>query len=184
MANKKSRLVMPDSSARVRTRDRHDFTTRAAGERDFGGLLALFEAVAAERKWIGTEPAFDQELYCRMWREIINGKGGLLSVACDRGNIVGSLCVWASSSGDCDLGMLVSQDRRGQGIGTALLREAFNWAKQHEVPTLTLGVFPHNTAAVSLYKKMGFVETARLERQKRRQTGEIWDVIVMQKPID
>jgi ribosomal protein S18 acetylase RimI-like enzyme len=40
-------------------------------------------------------------------------------------------------------------------------------------------VFPHNSAAVALYKSYGFGETRRYEAFKKRQNGEAWDVILM-----
>ncbi len=156
---------------------------RAAQSQDLEQLLALFDEVAAERKWIATEPGFDKELYRKTWQGIVDGGDGALFVSCDADEIVGSLSIYATQSGEHNLGMLVSQKRRGQGIGTALVREALNWARQHKLPALGLGVFPHNEAAIRLYEKMGFVYMGPREHQMTRQTGETWDVIVMQKTI-
>jgi len=44
---------------------------------------------------------------------------------------------------------------------------------------LSLGVFSHNTAAIELYRKFGFVEEGRRIKQYRRATGELWDSIEM-----
>ncbi len=104
-------------------------------------------------------------------------------VACAGSEVCGSLSLYPDPDGNYDLGMLVSPDRRGEGIGTALLREAFAWAQSHGVPKIVLGVFPHNTAAMSLYKKTGFITVRHLTLPKARQNGEIWDVIVMEKYI-
>jgi hypothetical protein len=38
---------------------------------------------------------------------------------------------------------------------------------------------PWNEAAIALYRKFGFVEEGRLRKQYRRQSGELWDVLVM-----
>src|SRR6185437_9016838 len=43
---------------------------RKLDERDFDALLSLFERVAGERRWIGTEPGFDREQYRRRWRKM------------------------------------------------------------------------------------------------------------------
>jgi RimJ/RimL family protein N-acetyltransferase len=40
-------------------------------------------------------------------------------------------------------------------------------------------VFPHNEAAIRLYRKFGFVEEGRREKQIRRANGEIWDMLEM-----
>lgn len=156
---------------------------RTARSGDFEQLLSLFEAVAAERRWIGTEPGFDKAKYLAAWQDIVNGKGGAHFVAADGNAVVGALSLYPISAGDHDLGILVSRERRGQGIGEMLLHAAFEWAQANDVPKLTLGVFPHNTAAIALYEKTGFVAVGRLERKKIRQTGDVWDVILMEKRI-
>jgi RimJ/RimL family protein N-acetyltransferase len=40
-------------------------------------------------------------------------------------------------------------------------------------------VFPHNTAAIALYRKCGFTEEGRRVKQYRRASGELWDTIMM-----
>jgi RimJ/RimL family protein N-acetyltransferase len=44
---------------------------------------------------------------------------------------------------------------------------------------LSLSVFPHNEAAIALYRKFGFVEEGRRIKQYRRASGELWDAIEM-----
>jgi len=44
---------------------------------------------------------------------------------------------------------------------------------------LSLEVFPHNEAALALYRKFGFVEEGRRVRHYRRESGELWDSVVM-----
>jgi RimJ/RimL family protein N-acetyltransferase len=44
-------------------------------------------------------------------------------------------------------------------------------------------VFTHNTAAIALYRKFGFVEEGRRIRQYRRASGELWDSIIMGLPL-
>lgn len=156
---------------------------RPAQPGDFDQLLSLFDAVALERQWIGTEPGFNKAKYRAAWQSIIDGKGGAHFVAADRDAVIGALSLYPTSAGDHDLGILVSQERRGQGIGEMLLRAAFEWAQAHNVPKMRLGVFPHNTAAIGLYEKTGFVAVGRLEQKKIRQTGDVWDVILMEKQI-
>ena len=48
---------------------------------------------------------------------------------------------------------------------------------------LSLHVFPHNEAAIALYRSAGFVEIERFERDVTRQTGEVWDTIFMRKEL-
>ena len=51
---------------------------------------------------------------------------------------------------------MVSARHRRRGIGTALLREAEEWARAVGVRKLELHVFPHNDAALQLYESCGF----------------------------
>jgi RimJ/RimL family protein N-acetyltransferase len=42
-----------------------------------------------------------------------------------------------------------------------------------------LSVFPHNEAAIALYRKFGFREEGRRVEHIRRASGELWDLIDM-----
>ena len=60
------------------------------------------------------------------------------------------------------LHMSIQPEARGKGIGTALLQSLIAWAKENPViEKLTLTVFAANQPAISLYKKMGFIEEGR-----------------------
>ena len=65
------------------------------------------------------------------------------------------------------------------GQGAQALAAAIEWAREHDVHTLSLDVFPHNAAAIALYRKFGFVEEGRRVKHYRRASGELWDAIEM-----
>ena len=44
---------------------------------------------------------------------------------------------------------------------------------------LKLGVFPHNDAAIALYREFGFGEEGLHPKEVRRASGELWDVLDM-----
>lgn len=56
----------------------------------------------------------------------------------------------------------ICPDYRGQGLGTALMRELLTNARSRSVP-LRLQVLHANQSAKRLYERMGFVEIRRLE---------------------
>ena len=58
------------------------------------------------------------------------------------------------------------------------------WARETGVHKLSLEVFPWNEPAIALYRRFGFVEEGRLRKQYRRQSGELWDVLVMGLVLD
>jgi RimJ/RimL family protein N-acetyltransferase len=63
--------------------------------------------------------------------------------------------------------------------GKYAVAAAVEWARARGLHKLTLSVFPHNDAAVALYRKSGFVEEGRRTRHVRRANGELWDLIEM-----
>lgn len=50
----------------------------------------------------------------------------------------------------------ILQDCTGQRLGTKLLEELENWAREKNLHKLELTVMAHNERAIKLYKKMGF----------------------------
>lgn len=157
---------------------------RLGTEGDIEALLALFDVVAAERVYIGTEPGYDRELYAKRFRDMVaRPEQSPLFVAIENGELAGTLTVWDHAEYGPTLGMMVAPEARGRGIGRALLDKAVEWAARFRMTHLSLLVFPHNEAAVALYRKTGFVEIERYERDVTRQTGEVWDTVLMRKEI-
>jgi ribosomal protein S18 acetylase RimI-like enzyme len=142
-------------------------------------MAELFAAVAAERTWIATEPPVDVEERAAQFARTADAS----VVAVADGQVVGLVHVEASRHGFGDLGMLVHRDWRGRGVGTALLREAIEWARAAGLHKLCLEVFTHNEAAIGLYRACGFVEEGRRPGQYRRASGELWDAIIMGLPL-
>jgi RimJ/RimL family protein N-acetyltransferase len=149
------------------------FAVRAAAEEDRLPLALLFAAIAEERDGIASEPPVDVESRAAAWTL----DGLLIAVAGEE--IIGSLHVDASRFGFGEIGMMVAPDWRGRGVGSALLEAAMHWARERGLHKLSLSVFPHNAAALALYRKFGFVEEGRRVKHYRRANGEIWDSIEM-----
>jgi len=145
---------------------------RPAEDRDRRPLALLFAAVAEERDGIAAEPPIDVEERAASWRL----DGTLVALAA--GDVVGLLNV-ASHFGAGEIGMLVARDWRGRGVGSALVAAAIELARSRGLHKLALSVFPHNEAAIALYRKFGFVEEGRRRRHVRRANGELWDLIEM-----
>jgi RimJ/RimL family protein N-acetyltransferase len=151
------------------------FEIRRARIEDTPELVDLFAAVAEERDGIATEPPVDVDARTREFAASIDGT--IVAVAADR--LVGSLHVEANRHGIGELGMTVARPWRGRGVGSALLAAAIEKARDEGLHKLSLEVFPHNHAAIALYRKFGFVEEGRRLKHYRRASGELWDSIVM-----
>ena len=149
------------------------FQIRPADDNDRLPLAILFAAVAEERDGIATEPPVDIKARAASWTL----DGALVAVA--RAEIVGALHVERSRFGFGEIGMAVAREWRGRGVGSALLAAAIEWARERDLHKLSLSVFPHNAAAIALYRKFGFVEEGRRVKQFRRANGELWDALDM-----
>jgi putative acetyltransferase len=79
--------------------------------------------------------------------------------------------------------MCVAADRRGQGVGSALMVAAIEWSRAQGMHKLSLGVFPHNAAAIALYRKFGFDDEGLRRKHMRRKNGELWDLLEMGLPL-
>jgi ribosomal protein S18 acetylase RimI-like enzyme len=133
----------------------------------------VFAAVAEERDGIATEPPVDIEARAASWTL----DGTLVAVV--GAEIVGSVHVDRSRHGFGEIGMAVAREWRGRGVGSALLAAAIESARDCGLHKLSLSVFAHNTAAIALYRKFGFIEEGRRVKQYRRASGELWDAIEM-----
>lgn len=148
---------------------------------DIDQLLDLFEAVAAERIYIGTEPGFDREQKRRGFASRIGDDESPSFVAIDGDAVVGSAAVGPHPEFGPTIGMLLAKTHRRHGIGRAMMAALDEWARAHHVPALHLLVFPHNEAAIAFYRETGWVEFDRFENDVTRQNGDVWDTILMRK---
>jgi ribosomal protein S18 acetylase RimI-like enzyme len=156
-----------------------DVTIRHATVADVPALVALFVDVVDERRWLGTEPGFDQERINAGYMRTMDDPSYLTLVADDAGTIVGTLRLYPRET-DHTLGMLIAAGYRGQGLGTRLVADAVAWARARGSAKIVLGVFPHNVAAQRLYESAGFHVTQRRAGAYTRQTGEVWDLIELE----
>lgn len=62
--------------------------------------------------------------------------------------------------------VIVLPEYRRQGIGIQMLQDLAAWAKKQSVKRLDLVAVHHNTAAIRLYKKLGWQSTELIMMQK------------------
>jgi len=106
-------------------------------------------------------------------------------VALDGGEVVG----WASLNGFnprpaydhvADVSVYVARERRGAGIGRALLVSLEQQARRLGYHKLVLAAFPWNTQGMALYRRLGFREVG-VYREQGMLDGRWVDVVVMEK---
>ena len=160
---------------------------RPVKPRDAASYRTMWAAVVAERRWVRTEQVrLTVGGYRRMFRRpVTDDRAQLVAVAW--GNVVGILTIerigHPVNRHVATLGMAVEASWRGKGIGAALMTEALGWARAAGVEKVSLEVYSTNVAAVTLYRKFGFVEEGRLHRQSRKSYG-FEDEVVMSRWLD
>ena len=105
--------------------------------------------------------------------------------ACDGDQILGwaalspvsSRCVYG---GVAEVSVYVSVASRGRGVGTLLLEALIRESEEQGIWTLQAGIFPENTASVSVHRKLGFAEVGRRERLGKLK-GQWRDVLLLER---
>lgn len=156
---------------------------RPSTAEDFDAWFALYDAVAAEGKWIGGESPSDRAALRQDFERHLGSEDGVTLLAEANDELVGMLDV-GLCRGVASFGMLVEARRRHQGIGSRLVEACISWAAEHGAHKISCTVWPHNAVALALYRKYGFVDEARLRRHDRRRNGQLWDGIGMGLVLD
>jgi RimJ/RimL family protein N-acetyltransferase len=157
---------------------------RRATSGDAHALVELAESVGREDgRWIlGTGPWRSVSDERRYLRTIHRHPDAAVFVAEDGGSIVGRLSLsrdpHPASGHVADLGLMVAESHRRQGVGTMLLEQAVAWAREFGVRKLELHVFPWNEPALGLYESFGFVREGYRKRHYERG-DELVDAVLM-----
>jgi RimJ/RimL family protein N-acetyltransferase len=162
------------------------FRVRPADPADAEQLTRLAEAVSAEPGgWListGGEwrSVGDERRYLKALRRYAHA--AVFVAERDDGVLVGRLSVsrdtHPASAHVADLGLMVASEARRQGVGSALLQAAVEWARGAGVRKLELHVFPWNDGAIALYETFGF-EREGYRKGHYHRAGEDVDAILM-----
>ncbi len=146
---------------------------------DWPAVRAIFEeGIATKQATFDTEaPSWDEWDAAHL--------EGLRLVAEHDGEIVGWAALSPTSrracySGVAEESVYVSEQARGQGVGTALLGELVSRAGEAGIWTIQTSIFPENAASVALHRRCGFRVVGRRERIARLD-GAWRDTVLLER---
>ena len=157
---------------------------RRAEPSDAVSLVELAEAVGGEEgRWIlATDTWRSVSEERRYLKTVLRHPDATVIVAVDGDRVVGRLSLsrdpHPASHHVADLGLMVAESHRRQGIGKKLLAEAVVWARSVGIGKLELHVFPWNESALRLYESFGFEREGYRKRHYVRD-DELVDAILM-----
>jgi putative acetyltransferase len=168
-----------------------NYRIRHADPSDAEQRTRLAAAVSAEPEgWLISvagewRSAGDERRYLKALRRYPHA-AVLVAERCD-GTLVGRLSIGRdphpASTHVADVGLMVAADARRQGVGTALLQAAVEWARGAGVRKIELHVFPWNDAAIKLYDAFGF-EREGFRKSHYRRGNDYVDAILMAYAVE
>jgi L-amino acid N-acyltransferase YncA len=161
----------------------HAVMIRPATEEDCGALARIYnEGILDRLATLETETRSAEER--RQW---LAGKSARhpVFVAELEGEVVawGSLNVFNARrcyNPVADFSVYVARDRRGEGLGRAMLAHLVEAARAIGFHKLVLSTFPFNDAGVALYERLGF-RPVGVYREQGQLDGMWVDILIMEK---
>lgn len=124
-------------------------------------LVAALEAESFSMPWSGTSIRAELENPYAIWLAALDGD-----------TLAGYMGVQFGPDGGDIMTIATAPEFRGQGVGKKLISAMVEMLKEKELQWLTLEVRPSNTAAVGLYKALGFREVGRRPRYYKKPTED------------
>lgn len=118
---------------------------------------------------------------------LCNSAADMMIVCCLGGKIIGSCKISFSqrlkTRHRAEIAIALNREHWGSGIGTTLLRELIDTARERGISQLELGVMEGNERAMGLYRKMGFRIAAEIPNAIRLKDGTMRKEFLMVKPL-
>ena len=138
-----------------------ELRVREASAEDAEQIHSLVDELAGA---VGDSPPGLENVRARL-AELLEETRARVLVAEDDGEVVGAVSLWLKpdlAHGDtvAEVPMLVvSEDRRREGVGKLLMEEVQRLAAENGVNLIELVATTHNSPAREFYRSLGFVET-------------------------
>lgn len=155
-------------------------TIRKAELRDAANIVRAEQEIARKPGFFCSQP---YELSEKNVKNTIESSHGIYFVAECNGCIAGhaflEILPLQSLKHIAQLNIAVHKGFQNRGIGTQLMERIIEWAKESEsIEKIELNVRASNAQAITLYKKMGFLEEGCLKRRVKTEIGYIDDILM------
>lgn len=162
-------------------------TLRSATPADAAAILEFVAEVLSSADHVVTQAdefRLSDEEEAKWIQDHSDAPGHLCLLACCGDTVVGLLTVEAGNRrriAHCGtMAVSIRSTWRRNGIGTLLIRACLEWAHQNaQIEKVCLAVLATNTAALELYRRLGFIEEGRQFREIRFGPGSYVDEILM-----
>lgn len=158
-------------------------TLRPARPDDAAAIIAAVRSASEERSYVLMEIYGKDAEAQRAYIERLDCEHNLFLVATAAGQIIGILALLdfllcSTPEPALAVGLHIVRDWRGRGIGSAMLRYAMRWAKDHDYRRLEADIFTTNERSLHLFEKAGFREDACRRRSVQVGVRQINEVIL------
>jgi len=176
-------MIMTGSGEAKTARDGRRWTLRPGRPTDGRALARLFAEVRTEGRWLITTPGSITEPSEAFWiAEMIRAAEHLVLVAEADAEVIGNILVSVDRGVATEhigvLSITIDAGWRDVGIGTALVTAAQEWAVERGLRKVSLGVFPDNERALTVYERRGFVREG-VRHQQYRSGNTYRDEVLM-----
>ncbi|MBO1581905.1 GNAT family N-acetyltransferase [Bacillus sp. XF8] len=167
------------------------YTIRTGRVEDSESTLDIQKSIVSEGHFLISLPEEFKKTSSeqRKWVQgVLENEKETLLVAEKDGEVVGWIVFLTENkkrlSHTGSFGIMIHKNYRGLGIGKMLLQALLDWAEKNPlIEKISLGVFSTNYSAISLYKKMGFIEEGRKIKEFKMNDNEYVDDILMYKLV-
>jgi RimJ/RimL family protein N-acetyltransferase len=161
-----------------------ELNVRRATVQDAEAFASVVAAVAAEERWIGTEPPVDIAEFAERVRAQLERDDVLWVLELD-GRAVGALGLHATrTEGVMSIGMCIVEEARGHGGGRLFMETVMAHALASPLHKVELEVWPDNARAIALYEAHGFEIEGERRQHYRRRDGTLRSSLIMARLLD
>ncbi|WP_328286382.1 GNAT family N-acetyltransferase [Phreatobacter sp. AB_2022a] len=159
---------------------------RDATEDDLPAILAILNEAIVNTTAVWTDAPVDLDNRRTWWQERV-AAGYPVLVAVENGEVVGfgsyvQFRAWDGYRDAVEHSVYVRSDRRGGGVGVALVEALIARARAQGKFVIIGGIEGSNAASLKLHRRAGFVEVGRMY-EVGTKFGRRLDLVFMQKRL-